>query len=95
MTTATNRRISLRTLFLGQHSNRELTMRVGTTFPQQAVGADPGAVLEFVQAAEDIGYDHRVVSDHVLGADRSYHQALTGPASLSPNPPNEGMWEAF
>ena len=57
-------------------------MRVGITFPQQAVGADPGAVLEFVQAAEDIGYDHLVVSDHVLGADRSYHQALTGPASL-------------
>ena len=44
-------------------------MRYGVIFPQTEIGADPGAVRAFAQATEDLGYDHLVAYDHVLGAD--------------------------
>ena len=44
-------------------------MRIGVIFPQTEIGPDPGAVRAFAQAAEDLGYDHLVAFDHVLGAD--------------------------
>ena len=37
---------------------------------------DRGSVKEFVQAADDLGYDHIVCADHVLGADPAYHPFL-------------------
>lgn len=43
-------------------------MRVGVIFPQTEVGADPTGVRDFAQAVEDLGYDHIVAYDHVLGA---------------------------
>lgn len=43
-------------------------MRLGVVFPQTEIGADPGAIRGFVQAAEDLGLDHILVYDHVLGA---------------------------
>ena len=36
-------------------------------------GADFGAVRDFVQAAEDLGYTHLRILDHVLGADPQQH----------------------
>ena len=44
-------------------------MRVGVHLPQTEVGfgADIGAIKEFVQAAESLGYDHVLTSEHVLG----------------------------
>ena len=46
-------------------------MRLGAIFPQTEIGADPSAVKDFAQAAEDLGYDHILVFDHVLGADQT------------------------
>jgi probable F420-dependent oxidoreductase len=46
-------------------------MQLGAVFPQTEIGADPGAVREYVQAAEALGYEHLLVFDHVLGADAS------------------------
>src|SRR6201981_1638693 len=43
-------------------------MRAGGVYPQIELGGDPGAVKAFAQAAEDLGYDHIVIYDHVLGA---------------------------
>lgn len=43
-------------------------MRFGVIFPQTEIGADPIAVRDYAQAAEEIGYDHLVAYDHVLGA---------------------------
>ena len=48
-------------------------MRVGASFPTTAIGHDSGAVREFVQTAEGLGYDHIRVLDHVMGADPAYH----------------------
>ena len=44
-------------------------MRLGVVFPQTEIGADPGAVRDYFQAVEDLGYAHVAIFDHVLGAD--------------------------
>ena len=48
-------------------------MRIGASFPTTAIGHDSGAIREFVQTAEGLGYDHIRVLDHVMGADPAYH----------------------
>jgi probable F420-dependent oxidoreductase len=54
-------------------------MQLGVIFPQTEIGADPKAVRDFVQAAEDVGYQHLIVFDHVLGADVTHYQNWQGP----------------
>lgn len=44
-------------------------LRVGASLPQTEIGNDPGAIRDFVQAIEAMGFDHLVIYDHVLGAD--------------------------
>ena len=56
-------------------------MQVGVVFPQTEIGADPGAVREFAQAAEGLGYKHILAFDHVLGADASARQEWNKPYS--------------
>ncbi len=53
-------------------------MKVGAIFPITEIGTDPVAIRDYAQAIEDLGYDHLVVFDHVLGADPSKHE-LWGP----------------
>ena len=53
-------------------------MRVGVVFPQTEIGADPGAVRDYVQAAEGLGYAHLIIYDHVLGADPKLHEEWKG-----------------
>src|SRR5919202_3597618 len=42
--------------------------RIGATFPQTEIGADPAAIRDYAQAVEEMGFDHIVVYDHVVGA---------------------------
>jgi len=44
-------------------------VKLGVIFPQTTSGADARAMRDYVQAAEEIGYDHLLMYDHVLGAD--------------------------
>ena len=53
-------------------------MKLGVVFPQTEIGADPAACRDFAQAAEELGFDHLLAFDHVLGADPAAH-TLTGP----------------
>jgi probable F420-dependent oxidoreductase len=43
-------------------------LEIGAVFPQTEIGSDPGAIREYAQAAESLGYDHIIAFDHVLGA---------------------------
>jgi probable F420-dependent oxidoreductase len=55
-------------------------MEIGVAYPQIELRGDPAAVGEFGRAVEDLGFDHILAYDHVLGAvhaDRT--PALTGP----------------
>jgi alkanesulfonate monooxygenase SsuD/methylene tetrahydromethanopterin reductase-like flavin-dependent oxidoreductase (luciferase family) len=55
-------------------------MKAGVVYPQIELGGDTGAVKAFAQAAEDLGYDHIVIYDHVLGAVHEGREPkLTGP----------------
>ena len=53
-------------------------MRIGVVFPQTEIGADPGAVRDYVQAVEDMGYAHLILYDHVLGADVDAYPDFAG-----------------
>ena len=53
-------------------------MQVGVTFPQAEIGADPKAIRYYAQAAEDLGYEHLLAYDHVLGADPSNREGWRG-----------------
>lgn len=56
-------------------------MRLGAAFPTLEIGGDPVAVRDWAQAAEDLGYDHILAFDHILGfrdgRDVSYFGPLT------------------
>ncbi len=48
-------------------------MQIGVTVPITEIGADFGALRDYIQAAEDLGYAHVRILDHVLGADPQFH----------------------
>ena len=54
-------------------------MQIGAVFPQIEIGADPGPVRAWAEAAEDLGYDYVLAYDHVLGADISNRPNWPGP----------------
>ena len=58
-------------------------MRIGVVFPQTESGTDLGAIREYVQAAESLGYDHLVAFDHVIGANPASRPGWNGTYSLA------------
>ncbi|MSQ40929.1 MAG: LLM class F420-dependent oxidoreductase [Dehalococcoidia bacterium] len=53
-------------------------MQLGVVFPQMEIGSDPSAVREYLQAVEEMGYQHVELFDHVLGADPEGHPGWQG-----------------
>lgn len=53
-------------------------MRIGVVFPQTEIGADPGAIRAYANAATELGYTHILAYDHVLGADASVRPGWQG-----------------
>lgn len=43
-------------------------MQIGVVFPQTEIGDDPGAIRDYAQAAEGLGFSHILAYEHVLGA---------------------------
>jgi probable F420-dependent oxidoreductase len=55
-------------------------MKIGVIYPQIEMKGDPEAVRRFGLAAEQLGYDHLIAYDHVLGAVHEGREPkLTGP----------------
>lgn len=54
-------------------------VRFGVVFPQLEIGNDPIAIRDYAQAAESLGYEHLLVYDHVLGANRETRENFRGP----------------
>jgi probable F420-dependent oxidoreductase len=55
-------------------------MQIGVVYPQIELGGDPSAVRRIGRAVEDLGFDHLLAYDHVLGAVHSDRTPpLTGP----------------
>lgn len=49
-------------------SRKAPRMKLGVVYPQIELGGDTGALLRFGQAAEDLGYRHIVLYDHLVGS---------------------------
>jgi probable F420-dependent oxidoreductase len=54
-------------------------MQVGVVFPQTEIGADVGGVRAYAEAVQDMGYEHLLAYDHVLGADPAGYPGWPGP----------------
>jgi probable F420-dependent oxidoreductase len=54
-------------------------VKLGVVFPQTEIGPDPGAVRDYVQTVEGLGYDYLMIYDHVLGANPDRPGGWRGP----------------
>jgi probable F420-dependent oxidoreductase len=54
-------------------------MKIGVIYPQTELRGDPDAVRRIGLAAEDLGFDHFVAYDHVVGATHDREPKLNGP----------------
>src|SRR3981189_3011095 len=55
-------------------------MQIGVVYPQTELRGDPIAVRRIGRAVEDLGFDHLLTYDHVLGAVHANRRRnLTGP----------------
>lgn len=66
-------------------------MKIGCTFPHGDIGNDPAAIRDFAQAAEELGYNHIMIYDHVLGFE---HAGRTPPLN-GPYTEESPFHEAF
>jgi probable F420-dependent oxidoreductase len=53
-------------------------MKIGAIFPQLDLGADVGAIREYGQSVDEMGFDHLLAFDHVVGADPDVHVGWSG-----------------
>jgi len=58
-------------------------MQLGVVLPQTELGGDAGAVRAYAEGVADLGYEHVLAYDHVLGADPSVHRGWAGPYDLA------------
>ena len=54
-------------------------MQIGVVFPQTEFPSDPLAIRDFAQAAEDLGYQHLLAYDHLVGANPNRPGGWSGP----------------
>lgn len=54
-------------------------MKIGVIYPQTELQGDPEGVRRIGLAAEELGFDHVLVYDHVLGATHDREPKLSGP----------------
>ena len=67
-------------------------MKLGVTIPNIELGNDLVAIKDFVQAAEDLGYDYLMNYDHIVGADLSIRPNWK---PFLGNPPIYALGDAF
>ena len=57
-------------------------MQIGVIYPQTEMETDPGAVQQFAQTVEAMGFSHVLAFDHVVGANRASRPGQTLPYDL-------------
>ena len=66
-----------------------MSLNLGVVLPTVELGPGPEFIREYAQTAQDLGYTHLVIQDHVLGADPTVHQGWNRPytnKTLTPDP---------
>ena len=54
-------------------------MQTGAVLPQTEMPVDAASIRDFAQALQDLGYEHLITSDHVVGANPDGHPGWTRP----------------
>lgn len=54
-------------------------MKIGLVYPQTEYPTDPGAIRDYAQTAEALGYTHVLAYDHILGANPDRPGGWDGP----------------
>ena len=54
-------------------------MKIGAVLPQSEIGADRGALAAYATGVTELGFEHILAYDHVLGADPEVHEGWRGP----------------
>ena len=54
------------------------TVQIGVVFPQLDIGADRGAIRDYALGVAQLGFEHVLAYDHVLGADPAVHEGWSG-----------------
>ena len=54
-------------------------IKLGIVFPHDEIGTDPIAIRDYAQGAEELGADHMMIYDHILGADPDRSGGWDGP----------------
>ena len=54
-------------------------MRIGVVLPQTEIGPTVSAVRAYGEGVEDLGFQHLLAYDHVVGADPEVHRPWKGP----------------
>ncbi len=54
-------------------------MKIGVVFPQTEIGRDVAAVRAYGEAVAELGFNHVLAYDHVVGADPLVHKGWDGP----------------
>lgn len=57
-------------------------MKIGVIYPQTELPVEPDVVRRYARTVEELGYDHIVAYDHVLGADPALHPGWKGPYDI-------------
>jgi probable F420-dependent oxidoreductase len=52
---------------------------IGVVYPQTELGGDVGALRAYALGVQQLGVDHLMAYDHVVGADRAAHTGFRGP----------------
>ena len=62
-------------------------MNLGVVVPTMELGPGPAVLREYAQTAQELGYTHLVVQDHVLGVDPAVHVGWDRPyTNMTPTP---------
>jgi probable F420-dependent oxidoreductase len=64
-------------------------MNLGVVLPTVELGPGPDMIREYAQNAQELGYTHLVIQDHVLGVDPAVHVGWSRPytnKTLTPDP---------
>ena len=56
-------------------------MHIGVVFPQTELGGDVGAVRAYALRVAELGYQHVLAYDHVVGADPAVHPPGRAPTT--------------
>jgi probable F420-dependent oxidoreductase len=58
-------------------------VKLGVVFPQTEIGGGVGGLRALAETVEELGYEHLVAYDHVVGADPAAHPGFAGPYTVA------------